>query len=72
MSKKPKFSIGDTVFAKVSTQGSYEPSHCRVGEKMKVKEIRECGNTFEYTCGYDGYILKENELMSKKEFIKSL
>ena len=65
MKKRPKFSVGQTVFNKVTRRGSYEPSICSQFEKMKVNEIRKAGDTFEYVCGYDGYVFEESELMSR-------
>lgn len=69
---KNKFNIGDTVYAKVSTMGSYEPSICSVNEKMDVKAIEKVGDEYVYTCSSDGYKLKESELMSKKEYKASI
>lgn len=74
--RKSKFNIGDIVFAKVARRGSSEPSVCSVGEKLTVEGIRRRNNgngyEYEYTCGYDGYKFSEDELMSLKEYKKSL
>lgn len=70
MGKKPRFTVGQTVVALKETRGSYEPSTCKVGEKMEVNEIKRCGDTFQYTCGYDGYTLLEEELATPREYAK--
>lgn len=73
MSNKPRFNIGDTVITKVSVRGSYEPSVCSVHDKLTVEEIKRHGNTFLYTCDkWDGYQIKEEDLMSVKEYKESL
>lgn len=72
MDRKPKFNIGDTVYNTVERRGSYEPSVCHPHERMKVEEVSRHGNTFEYTCGYDGYVFKESELMSPQEYADSI
>lgn len=66
--KNPKFSIGETVVATVSVRGSREPSMCSVGMKMMVEGIEKCGDTYKYICGYDGYELYENQLLSVEEY----
>lgn len=73
MAKKPRFNIGDTVYNKVSRRGSYEPNVARPGTKLIVEKVGRKGDTFQYTCDeYDGYEFTEDELMSKKEYKKSL
>ena len=69
---KPKFNIGDVVFNKVHRRGSYEPSVCEPNTKLIINEISKSSNGYIYTCGYDGYEFKEEELMSKNEFVRSL
>lgn len=63
-----KFNIGDTVYNIVSKHGSYEPSTCSPFTKLSVDKIEKYGDTFRYTCGYDGYVFAEGELMSSKEY----
>ena len=70
MSNKPRFSIGDIVYNKVERRGSYEPSVARPYEKMEVDGVRRSNSSFIYTCGFDGYEFKEDELMSKEEYIE--
>lgn len=65
---KPKFCIGDIVYNKIPKQGSYEPSTCKPFEQLTVDKVEKHGNTFQYTCGYDGYTFTENELMSPCEY----
>lgn len=72
MAAKNKFNIGDTVVATVSVRGGYEPSLCSPGEKMEVNEIKRRGDEYIYVCGYDGYSLKESQLMSVEEYKESL
>lgn len=66
--RKPKFNIGDIVYNKVSVRGSYEPSICNKHEKLTVDKVERCGDTFQYTCGFNGYTFKENELMTPAEY----
>lgn len=70
--ESPKFVIGETVVAMTTVRGSYEPTTCTIGEKMVVNKIEKCGDTFKYTCGYDGYELYENQLMSVKEYKEAI
>jgi len=67
-SNKPKFKIGQTVYNTVSCIGSYEPSRCGKYEKLKISKIEQQGDTFVYTCDYDGYKFKENELITRAEY----
>lgn len=69
---KPRFNIGDTVYNKVARKGSYEPSICAKMSKLTVDKVAKCGDSFKYTCDYDGYEFMEDELMDKEEAIKSL
>ena len=70
--QRQKFSIGDIVYNKVSTRGSYEPSMCDPNTRLKIEGVQKRGDTFLYTCDYDGYIFKEDELMSVQEYKDSL
>lgn len=72
MKNKPRFNIGDTIITKVSVRGSSEPSFCQVHEKLEINEVRKYGDTFQYSCGYDNYLLTEDQIMSIKEYKKSL
>lgn len=73
MSKnKPKFNIGDIVYNKVERRGSYEPSIAKRFEKHEVEKICREDSSFIYVCGFDGYEFAEDELMSKKEYIKMI
>lgn len=72
MSKQPKYQLGQTVVNLVSTRGSYEPSICNKYEKMTIDKMEIHGNTYMYTCGYDGYQFLEDELMSLGEYKSSL
>lgn len=72
MARQPRFNIGDTVYTKVSVRGSFEPSFCHVGEKMEVLKVENYGDGYIYTCSYDGYRLKEDQLMTKEEYIATL
>lgn len=67
-----KFNIGDSVITKVSKRGSYEPSFCRVNEKMTVDGIEKHGSVIHYICGFDGYDFTEDELMSVDEYKATL
>lgn len=67
---RPKFNIGDIVYNKVERRGSYEPSVARLYEKMEVDGVRRSNSSFIYICGFDGYEFKEDELMSKEEYIE--
>ena len=66
----PKYHIGQTVVALTSVMGSYEPSRCSVGEKMRVEKVERHGNTYQYTCGYDGYELLESQLTTPLGYTK--
>lgn len=68
----PKFSIGQEVINLVSRRGSYEPSVCCRYEHMTVDKVEVSGNTYQYTCGYDGYQFLEDELVSVEEFRREL
>ena len=75
MSKTPKYSLGQTVVNLVSKKGSYEPSMCGKYEKMTVDKVEVSGNTYAYTCGYDGYDgyrFSEHELVSLEEYKSQL
>lgn len=72
MDKKPRFNIGDAVITKVSVRGSSEPSMCNINEKLPVTGIRKRNDTFIYTCGYNGYNIQEEDLMSVEEYKNSL
>ena len=72
MSKTPKYSLGQTVVNLVSKKGSYEPSMCDKYEKMTVDKVKVSGNTYVYTCGYDGYRFSEHELVSLEEYKSQL
>ena len=72
MSKTPKYSLGQTVVKKKKKKGSYEPSMCGKYEKMTVDKVEVSGNTYVYTCGYDGYRFSEHELVSLEEYKSQL
>lgn len=65
--RKPKFQIGDLVTSKVEVKGSYEPSILRAGEGTYIDGIRRWGDSYIYTCGYDGYEIKEKDLVKRKK-----
>lgn len=65
---KPKFNIGDTVYNKVEKKGSFEPSTCNKYTKLTINSISTNNHATTYTCGYDGYMFKESELMSPDEY----
>lgn len=67
---KPKFQVGDYVSNKVSKKGSYEPSICNPYTRLEINAIRKSGNTFVYTCGFDGYEFTEDELLSPNEYVE--
>lgn len=67
-----KFSIGENVITKVTRRGSYEPSILPINSKVSIQKIEKVGDSFEYTCGYDGYHFKEDELMSIDEYSELL
>lgn len=69
---KPRFNVGDIVYNKVPKDGSYEPDTCNKHEKFTIDKVESFGNTFMYTCGYNGYIFEENELMSPKEYARQI
>lgn len=64
----PKFSIGQEVVNTVSKRGIYEPSVCTKYERMIIDKVEVFGETYQYTCGYDGYQFLENELISVEDF----
>lgn len=70
--KSPKFSIGQIVYNKVSIRGSYEPSICKSFERLTIDKVEIFGNTYKYTCGYDGYEFTEDDLMSVEEYKETL
>lgn len=72
MRKKPKFSIGDIVYNKVSRRGSYEPSICQPYQRLTIQKVAASNETFQYTCDYDGYLFAESELLSIDEYIKMI
>lgn len=72
MSKSPKYNLGQTVVNIVSKRGSYEPSMCDKYEQMTVDKVEVYGNTYRYTCGYDGYQFLEHELVSLEEYKSQL
>lgn len=69
--KKNKFNIGDKVVNKVYKRGSYEPSTLNPWNVVIVEAFEQQGDTYLYTCGYDGYQFLENELMSVQEYATS-
>lgn len=69
---KPKFEIGQVVYNTVSRRGSYEPSMCKPYTKLTINGVEKHGDTFEYTCGFDGYCFTEDELMSAKEYAEQI
>lgn len=72
MANQPKFRIGEIVYNKVSTRGSYGPSFCNPHERMTIDKIERCDNSFQYTCGYNGYKFMEDQLMSRKEYKETI
>lgn len=66
---KPRFNIGDIVFNKVERKGSYESSICPKRSKLSVDKVERMGDSFKYTCDFDGYVFKEDELMSRSEMV---
>lgn len=69
---KPKFEIGQTVYNAISKRGSYEPSTCQPYTALVIDKVEKHGDTFEYTCGFDGYCFVEDELMSAKEYAEHI
>lgn len=63
----PKFSIGQTVYNTVSQKGSYGPSVALRYTKLKIDGIETVGDDFIYTCGYEGWKFKENELVKERD-----
>ena len=67
-----KFHVGDTVYNKVDRKGSFEPSVCEKHTKLVISTVSISNHTIYYTCGFDGYVFEESELMSVDEYKASL
>lgn len=70
---KPKYQIGDKVVNIVEKRGSGGPSTCVLHTILQINGVRLLDdNTYQYECGYDGYLFQENELVSLIEYREGL
>ena len=62
-----RFNIGDTVVLTEPIFNNTEILYDK-GTKMVVDKVVQCGGTFKYICGYDGYERYEYQITSVTDY----